>query len=97
VIGGGYVGLEAAASARALGSEAVVIEREARCLARVACEPLSTFFQDYHRDRGVTFELNAEVEAIEGKDGKVTGVRLKGGTVSPPPPFSRTRDNSAAV
>ncbi len=44
VVGGGYIGLEAAASARALGAEAVIIERENRCLARVACEPLSAFF-----------------------------------------------------
>lgn len=82
VIGGGYVGLEAAASARALGSDAVVIERETRCLARVACETLSDFFQAYHRDRGVTFELTAEVEALEG-DGAVSGVRLKDGRLLP--------------
>ena len=42
VVGGGYVGLEAAASARALGSHAMVIERESRVLARVACETLVT-------------------------------------------------------
>lgn len=81
VVGGGYVGLEAAASARALGAEATVIERESRVLARVACETLSTFFQDYHGARGVAFELNANVEAFEGTDGHVTGVRLKGGEV----------------
>ena len=78
VVGGGYVGLEAAASARALGAEAVIIEKEARCLARVACEPLSTFFQDYHGKHGVEFELAAGVEAFEG-DGRVTGVRLSDG------------------
>lgn len=65
VIGGGYVGLEAAASARALGSEVVVIEREARVLARVACEPLSRFFEAYHRERGVAFELGAQVAGVE--------------------------------
>lgn len=83
VVGGGYVGLEAAASARALGAEAVIIEREARCLARVACEPLSTFFQDYHRKHGVTFELTASIEAFEGEGGAVSGVRLAGGRVIP--------------
>ncbi len=83
VVGGGYVGLEAAASARALGAEATIIERESRVLARVACETLSTFFQDYHGARGVAFELNANVEAFEGADGHVTGVRLKGGEVVP--------------
>ncbi len=49
VVGGGYIGLEAAASARALGAEATVIEMMPRVLARVACEPLSLFIQDYHR------------------------------------------------
>lgn len=81
VIGGGYVGLEAAASARKLGSEVVIIEREARCLARVACETLSTFFQDYHRKHGVEFELAAGVEAFEGEGGHITGVRLSDGRV----------------
>ena len=76
IIGGGYIGLEAAASARALGADAVVIEREPRVLARVACETLSTFFQTYHAARGVTFALNAGVAAIEGSGGRVTGVRL---------------------
>lgn len=83
VIGGGYVGLEAAASARKLGSEVVIIEREARCLARVACEPLSGFFQDYHRKHGVEFELAAGVEAFEGEGGHITGVRLSDGRVIP--------------
>ena len=79
VIGGGYVGLEAAASGRALGAEVVVVEREPRVLARVACETLSTFFQDYHRDRGVVFELDAGVEAFEGEGGRIVGVRLSDG------------------
>lgn len=79
VIGGGYIGLEAAASARALGAEAVVIELQSRVLARVACEPLSLFFQDYHRARGVVFELNAGVAAFEGDAGRVAGVRLSDG------------------
>ncbi len=79
VVGGGYVGLEAAASARALGADAVVIEREARVLARVACSALSEFFTLYHASRGVTFELSAGVEAFEGRDGRVAGVRLADG------------------
>ena len=81
VVGGGYVGLEAAASARALGSHAMVIERESRVLARVACETLSHFFQDYHGKHGVAFELNAGVAAFEGQDGHVTGVRFTDGRV----------------
>ena len=79
VIGGGYIGLEVAASARALGAEVVVIEREARLLARVAGPELSTFFLDYHRKRGVSFELGATVTGFEGRDGHVTGVKLDDG------------------
>jgi 3-phenylpropionate/trans-cinnamate dioxygenase ferredoxin reductase subunit len=79
VIGGGYVGLEAAASARALGSHVMVIEREERVLARVACETLSTFFQDYHRAKGVKFELGAGVAGFEGEDGQVRRVVLGDG------------------
>ncbi len=83
VIGGGYIGLEAAASARALGCEATIIEREPRVLARVACEILSNFFQDHHRAQGVTIEVNAQVAALHGTDGKVSGVRLGDGRLIP--------------
>lgn len=78
VIGGGYVGLEAAASARALGADAVVIEREDRVLARVACPPLSRFFHDYHAGQGVCIETGAAVEAFTG-EGRVSAVRLGDG------------------
>ena len=83
VVGGGYIGLEAAASARGLGADAAIVEREPRVLARVACEALSNFFQDAHRAKGVAIELNAGVEALEGANGTVTGVRLANGRVIP--------------
>ena len=76
VVGGGYVGLEAAASARALGAEAVVIERAPRVLARVASETLSIFFTAQHRARGVEIVTGAEVTAV-AKD----GVTLAAGSV----------------
>jgi len=79
VVGGGYIGLEAAASGRALGAEAVVLEREPRILARVAGGVLPKFFQAYHEARGVKFELGVTIEAFEGQDGHVTGVRLADG------------------
>jgi 3-phenylpropionate/trans-cinnamate dioxygenase ferredoxin reductase subunit len=81
VVGGGYVGLEAAASTVALGGHATIIEREPRVLARVACETLSYFFQDYHGARGVTFMLDAKVAGFDGVDGHVTGVRMTDGSV----------------
>lgn len=76
VVGGGYVGLEAAASARALGCEVVVLEREARLLARVASEPLSALMAQVHRDHGVEVRLGAQVTGFED-----AGVRLDDGTV----------------
>jgi 3-phenylpropionate/trans-cinnamate dioxygenase ferredoxin reductase subunit len=81
VIGGGYIGLEAAASGRSLGAAVVVLEREPRLLARVACKVLSDFFQAYHEARGVTFELGAQATAFEGEGGKLTGVKLADGRV----------------
>ena len=74
VIGGGYVGLEAAASARALGAQAVVIERMDRVLARVASQTLSDFFTRRHRAEGVEIITGAEVTAFEDD-----GVRLSDG------------------
>ncbi|WP_292132143.1 FAD-dependent oxidoreductase [Brevundimonas sp.] len=68
VVGGGYVGLEAAASARALGAEVVVIERAPRVLARVASQTLSDFFTERHRAHGVEILAGAEVTAI-ARDG----------------------------
>ena len=79
IVGGGYIGLEAAASARALGADVVVIERETRLLARVACAALSEFFLDYHRGKGVTFALGAQMEAIEGREGQVAAIRFANG------------------
>lgn len=76
VVGGGYVGLEAAASARALGAEAVVIERASRVLARVASETLSAFFTAQHRARGVEILTGAEVVAVAHD-----GVTLADGSV----------------
>ncbi|MFM8941755.1 MAG: NAD(P)/FAD-dependent oxidoreductase, partial [Phenylobacterium sp.] len=81
VVGGGYIGLEAAASARALGAEAIVLEREPRILARVAGEVLSTFFRTLHEGHGVRFLTGASVTGFRGEGGKVTGVELADGRV----------------
>jgi 3-phenylpropionate/trans-cinnamate dioxygenase ferredoxin reductase subunit len=83
IIGAGYIGLEAAASARTLGVDVTVIEREARVLPRVASTPLSDFFQRRHAAAGVQILLNAAVEAFEGTDGRVTAVRLSDGRCIP--------------
>ena len=80
IIGGGYIGLEVAASARALGVGVSVIERETRLLARVASPELSRFYERVHRAKGVEILLGANVAALDGEaGGVVTGVRLADG------------------
>ncbi len=79
VIGGGYIGLEVAASARAIGASVVVIEREDRILARVASPILSSFFHQAHEARGVQILCNATVAAIDGDTARATSVRLDDG------------------
>lgn len=81
VIGGGFIGLEAAAVLRELGKEVVIIEALDRFLARVAAEPVSRFYEHEHRGRGVEVHLGTGVAEILGRDGNVSGIRLTDGTV----------------
>ncbi|HEX8300131.1 NAD(P)/FAD-dependent oxidoreductase [Sphingomonas sp.] len=80
VIGGGFIGLEAAAVLAKLGKHVTVLEAQDRVLARVAGEPLSRFFEAEHRAHGVTIRTAVQVECIEGGK-RVAGVRLAGGEV----------------
>ena len=81
IVGGGYIGLEAAASARGLGAEVFVMERESRLLARVASPPLSEFFAAAHQAHGVEIYTGAQVVGLVGQGGHVSGVRLADGSV----------------
>ncbi len=83
VIGGGYIGLEAAAVLAKLGKAVTVLEAQDRVLARVAGEALSRFFETEHRAHGVDVRLGTMVECIEERDGRACGVRLAGGEVVP--------------
>ncbi|RDE04749.1 NAD(P)/FAD-dependent oxidoreductase [Sphingomonas aracearum] len=83
VIGGGYVGLEAAAVLAKAGKQVTVLEAQDRVLARVAGAPLSRFYEAEHRAHGVDIRLGATVECIEERDGRASGVRLAGGEVLP--------------
>ena len=68
VVGGGYIGLEAAAVLRKLGCEVVLVEMLDRLLGRVAGEDLSRFYEAEHREHGVAVLLSSEIEAIEAID-----------------------------
>ena len=83
VIGGGYIGLEAAAVLTKLGKHVTVLEALDRVLARVAGEPLSRFYEAEHRAHGVDVRLGAKVACIEEKDGRATGVRLADDEILP--------------
>jgi 3-phenylpropionate/trans-cinnamate dioxygenase ferredoxin reductase component len=82
IVGGGYIGLEAAAVLRKIGKKVTVLEAMDRVLARVAGEPLSRFYEAEHRAHGVDVRLGVEISGIEGND-FVTGVRLANGEVIP--------------
>ncbi|WP_166040749.1 FAD-dependent oxidoreductase [Sphingosinicella sp. YJ22] len=81
VIGGGYIGLEAAAVLTKLGKRVVLLEALGRVLSRVAGEPLSRFYEAEHRAHGVDVRLGAEVESLVGDRGRVSGVRLADGSL----------------
>ena len=83
VIGGGYIGLEAAAVLAKLGKQVTVVEALDRVLARVAGEPLSRFYEAEHRAHGVDIRLGTAVSCIEEAGGRATGVRLADGEVLP--------------
>ncbi|MET1755743.1 FAD-dependent oxidoreductase [Novosphingobium sp. RD2P27] len=79
VIGGGYIGLEAAAVLSKMDCKVTLLEALPRVLARVAGEELSAFYQKEHRDHGVDLRTGVGVDCIVGDGRKVTGVRLADG------------------
>jgi len=81
IIGGGYIGLEAAAALRKLGKAVTLVEAMPRVLARVAGEPLSRFYESEHRRQGVDIHLGARLARLTRKAGRVSGVTLEDGTV----------------
>ena len=83
VIGGGYIGLETAATLSKFGKNITVVEAQDRVLARVAGEPLSHFFEVEHKAHGVSLLLGTIVDCIDHSDGRATGVRLSNGTILP--------------
>jgi 3-phenylpropionate/trans-cinnamate dioxygenase ferredoxin reductase subunit len=83
VIGGGYIGLEAAAVLIKLGCQVTLVEALDRVLNRVAGPELSEFFHAEHRSHGVDLRLGVGVESIGGDGTRVTSVKLATGEVLP--------------
>lgn len=78
IIGGGYIGLEAASAGVKTGLNVTVVEALPRVLARVAAPELSAYFERVHGRHGVNILTDAAVEAFEG-DQRVTSVVLADG------------------
>lgn len=78
IIGGGYIGLEAAAVAAKKGLKVTLVEMEDRILKRVAAEETSNYFRALHQSHGVTILEGVGLKALEG-EGRVTTASLSNG------------------
>ncbi len=83
VVGGGFIGLEAAAVLTKLGKRVTLLEAQERLLARVSGPSLSRFYEEEHRSHGVDLRLGSSVSALAGTAGRVSGVILADGAELP--------------
>ena len=98
VVGGGFIGLEAAAAATAMGKTVTVVEAADRLIGRVVAPVISDFYAAAHRRRGVRVLLGTAVSRFEGTGpadtgpantgpastgGTVTGAHLSDGGFAP--------------
>jgi len=79
IIGGGYVGLEVAASARGLGAEVTLLELQDRVLARVAGPEVSAFYERVHRAAGVDLRTGTQVASVEVDSDAIRAVVCRDG------------------
>ncbi len=79
IVGGGYIGLEAAAVAAKRGVKVTLVEMADRILQRVAARETSDYFRALHQDHGVDIREGTGLGTLLG-DGRVTGARLSDGT-----------------
>ena len=80
IVGGGYIGLEAAAVAAAKGLHVTLVEMAPRILARVACAETATWFKALHQSHGVDIREGVGLSELTGQDGRVTHARLSDGS-----------------
>ena len=73
VVGGGFIGLEAAAVARALGKSVTVVEAAERLIPRAVAPVVSEFYRQAHLRRGSDMLLSAQVAGFDGADGPGDG------------------------
>ncbi len=84
VVGGGYIGLEAAASCRELGVDVSVLEMADRVMNRVVCEPVSRFYEATHAAHGARIHTGVKLEALlDDGHGAVRGARCADGSEYP--------------
>src|SRR5690606_27086524 len=83
LIGSGWIGMEVGATARGLGNEVTILERDAVPLANAIGETLGGMFAGLHRQKGVTIRAGALVDRIVGDAGGVRAVELVGGEQVP--------------
>jgi 3-phenylpropionate/trans-cinnamate dioxygenase ferredoxin reductase subunit len=79
IVGGGYIGLEAASVAAKLGLQVTLVEMSERILQRVAAPETSDFFRALHKGHGVDIREGVGLETLLG-DGAVSGARLSDGS-----------------
>jgi 3-phenylpropionate/trans-cinnamate dioxygenase ferredoxin reductase component len=83
VVGGGFIGLEATAAARAQGRSVTVVEAADRLLPRAVAPVVSDFYRRAHERRGARVLLQSQVSGFTGDRGAVTTVRLADGRELP--------------
>lgn len=80
IVGGGYIGLEAAAVAAKKGLKVTLVEMAERILQRVAAPQTSDYFRDLHKAHGVDIREGCGLERLVGGQGRVSGAELSDGT-----------------
>jgi 3-phenylpropionate/trans-cinnamate dioxygenase ferredoxin reductase subunit len=83
VIGGGFIGLEVAATARKKGLAVTVLEAAPRLLGRVLSQGLSDWYAALHRGHGVHVLLDARIAAVETQDGQAVAIQMSDGSRLP--------------
>lgn len=81
IVGGGYIGLEAAAVCATKGMDVTLVEASERILQRVACKETSDWFRALHRAHGVTLHEGLGLSHFEGKGGVLTSATMTDGSV----------------